>query len=149
MHTFTAQGEQGGRIKGEHCFSPIHHILPGQMNKKHSIKQMNGLFCVYLFVYLFIFIPVFLSIFSVIVCGHPPAIRFGKVEGSDLQWGASVTYSCFDGYQLSSPGVATCEGNGVWHGDIPQCQRKSNTPKPPDSPVNLHIAVTVPGISSI
>ncbi|XP_041921873.1 CUB and sushi domain-containing protein 1-like [Alosa sapidissima] len=57
----------------------------------------------------------------VVMCGHPPAIRFGKVEGSDLQWGASVTYSCFDGYQLSSPGIATCEGSGTWRGDIPQC----------------------------
>ncbi|XP_066534535.1 CUB and sushi domain-containing protein 1a [Hoplias malabaricus] len=57
----------------------------------------------------------------VIMCGQPPAIRFGKVEGSDLQWGSSVAYSCFDGYQLSSPGIATCEGNGTWRGEIPQC----------------------------
>ncbi|KAL2083424.1 hypothetical protein ACEWY4_021197 [Coilia grayii] len=57
----------------------------------------------------------------VIMCGQPPAIRFGKVEGTDLQWGASITYSCFEGYQLSSPGIATCEGSGVWRGDIPQC----------------------------
>ncbi|XP_049337518.1 CUB and sushi domain-containing protein 1 isoform X2 [Astyanax mexicanus] len=57
----------------------------------------------------------------VITCGQPPAIRFGKVEGSDLQWGSSVAYSCFDGYQLSSPGIATCEGNGTWRGEIPQC----------------------------
>uniref|UniRef100_A0A8B9R3A7 CUB and Sushi multiple domains 1 n=1 Tax=Astyanax mexicanus TaxID=7994 RepID=A0A8B9R3A7_ASTMX len=58
---------------------------------------------------------------AVITCGQPPAIRFGKVEGSDLQWGSSVAYSCFDGYQLSSPGIATCEGNGTWRGEIPQC----------------------------
>uniref|UniRef100_A0A8C1ZS09 CUB and Sushi multiple domains 1 n=1 Tax=Cyprinus carpio TaxID=7962 RepID=A0A8C1ZS09_CYPCA len=58
---------------------------------------------------------------EVIMCGQPPAIRNGRVEGSDLQWGSSVTYSCFEGYQLSSPGIATCEGNGTWHGEIPQC----------------------------
>ncbi|KTG44097.1 hypothetical protein cypCar_00037646, partial [Cyprinus carpio] len=57
----------------------------------------------------------------VIMCGQPPAIRNGRVEGSDLQWGSSVTYSCFEGYQLSSPGIATCEGNGTWRGEIPQC----------------------------
>ncbi|TSN48501.1 CUB and sushi domain-containing protein 1 [Bagarius yarrelli] len=57
----------------------------------------------------------------VIMCGQPPAIRNGKVEGSDLQWGSSVAYSCFTGYQLSSPGIATCEGNGTWRGEIPQC----------------------------
>uniref|UniRef100_A0A673IHF6 CUB and Sushi multiple domains 1 n=1 Tax=Sinocyclocheilus rhinocerous TaxID=307959 RepID=A0A673IHF6_9TELE len=58
---------------------------------------------------------------EVIMCGQPPAIRNGRVEGSDLQWGSSVTYSCFEGYQLSSPGIATCEGNGSWRGEIPQC----------------------------
>ncbi|KAF7710922.1 hypothetical protein HF521_009794 [Silurus meridionalis] len=57
----------------------------------------------------------------VIICGQPPAIHNGKVEGSDLQWGSSVAYSCFKGYQLSSPGIATCEGNGTWRGEIPQC----------------------------
>ncbi|XP_062852030.1 CUB and sushi domain-containing protein 1-like [Trichomycterus rosablanca] len=58
---------------------------------------------------------------KVIMCGQPPAIRYGKVEGSDLQWGSSVAYSCFNGYQLSSSGIATCEGNGTWRGEIPQC----------------------------
>lgn len=63
---------------------------------------------------------------AVIMCGQPPAIRNGQVEGSDLQWGSSVAYSCFSGYQLSSPGIATCEGNGTWRGEIPQCLRKYN-----------------------
>eukprot|EP00063_Salmo_salar_P060825 XP_014035660.1 PREDICTED: CUB and sushi domain-containing protein 1-like isoform X3 [Salmo salar] len=58
---------------------------------------------------------------KVIMCGRPPAVHNGKVEGSDLQWGSSVTYSCFDGYQLSSPGIVSCEGNGTWRGEIPQC----------------------------
>ncbi|XP_073776667.1 CUB and sushi domain-containing protein 1 [Danio rerio] len=58
---------------------------------------------------------------KVIMCGQPPAIHYGRVEGSDQQWGSSVTYSCFEGYQLSSPGIATCEGNGTWRGEIPQC----------------------------
>uniref|UniRef100_A0A8C5A117 CUB and Sushi multiple domains 1 n=1 Tax=Gadus morhua TaxID=8049 RepID=A0A8C5A117_GADMO len=55
-------------------------------------------------------------------CGAPPQVHHGKVEGKDQSWGSSVSYSCFHGYQLSSPAVVTCEGNGTWRGDIPQCQ---------------------------
>uniref|UniRef100_A0AAQ5ZUN7 CUB and Sushi multiple domains 1 n=1 Tax=Amphiprion ocellaris TaxID=80972 RepID=A0AAQ5ZUN7_AMPOC len=57
----------------------------------------------------------------VIQCGPPPQVHYGKVEGMDHSWGSSVTYSCFHGYQLSTPAVLTCEGNGTWTGDIPQC----------------------------
>ncbi|KAG7257649.1 hypothetical protein CRUP_024968, partial [Coryphaenoides rupestris] len=48
-------------------------------------------------------------------------VHHGKVEGKDQSWGSSVSYSCFHGYQLSSPAVVTCEGNGSWRGDVPQC----------------------------
>uniref|UniRef100_A0A3P8SDR5 CUB and Sushi multiple domains 1 n=1 Tax=Amphiprion percula TaxID=161767 RepID=A0A3P8SDR5_AMPPE len=58
---------------------------------------------------------------QVIQCGPPPQVHYGKVEGTDHSWGSSVTYSCFHGYQLSTPAVLTCEGNGTWTGDIPQC----------------------------
>ncbi|XP_046885306.1 CUB and sushi domain-containing protein 1-like [Hypomesus transpacificus] len=57
----------------------------------------------------------------VIHCGAPPAVHHGRVEGSDHTWGSSVSYSCSEGYQLSSPGVLACEGNGTWRGEIPQC----------------------------
>ncbi|XP_032416301.1 CUB and sushi domain-containing protein 1 isoform X4 [Xiphophorus hellerii] len=57
----------------------------------------------------------------VIQCGHPPQVLNGKVEGTDDSWGSSVSYSCFQGYQMSIPAVLTCEGNGTWTGDIPQC----------------------------
>ncbi|KAM7423965.1 hypothetical protein PAMA_000362 [Pampus argenteus] len=60
---------------------------------------------------------------KVIQCGPPLQVHYGKVEGSDHSWGSSVSYSCFHGYQLSSPAVLTCEGNGTWTGDIPQCLR--------------------------
>uniref|UniRef100_A0A3B5AXB4 Sushi domain-containing protein n=1 Tax=Stegastes partitus TaxID=144197 RepID=A0A3B5AXB4_9TELE len=59
-----------------------------------------------------------------IQCGPPPQVHYGKVEGTDHSWGSSVTYSCFHGYQLSTPAVLSCEGNGTWTGDIPQCLRK-------------------------
>uniref|UniRef100_A0A8B9RZV4 CUB and Sushi multiple domains 2 n=1 Tax=Accipiter nisus TaxID=211598 RepID=A0A8B9RZV4_9AVES len=56
-----------------------------------------------------------------IVCKSPQAIPNGKVVGSDFSWGSSVSYACLEGYQLSLPAVLTCEGNGTWSGEIPQC----------------------------
>ncbi|XP_068442403.1 CUB and sushi domain-containing protein 1a isoform X2 [Clinocottus analis] len=58
---------------------------------------------------------------KVIQCGPPPQVHHGKVEGTDHSWGSSVGYSCFHGYQLSTPAVLSCEGNGTWTGDVPQC----------------------------
>ncbi|NWY07496.1 CSMD1 protein, partial [Nothoprocta ornata] len=56
-----------------------------------------------------------------ITCGPPPQVLYGKVEGSDYRWGASVSYSCAEGYQLSNTAILSCEGRGIWRGDIPQC----------------------------
>lgn len=61
---------------------------------------------------------------AVIQCGPPPQVHHGKVEGTDHSWGAGVSYSCFHGYQLTAPAVLTCEGNGTWTGDVPQCLRE-------------------------
>ncbi|GAB0199455.1 CUB and sushi domain-containing protein 3 [Grus japonensis] len=62
-----------------------------------------------------------------IVCKSPQAIPNGKVVGSDFSWGSSVSYACLEGYQLSLPAVLTCEGNGTWSGEIPQCFHPSLT----------------------
>ncbi|KAB0392570.1 hypothetical protein E2I00_016586, partial [Balaenoptera physalus] len=61
-----------------------------------------------------------------VTCGQPPPVQDGKVEGSDLRWGASVSYSCAQGFQLSHPAILSCEGRGVWKGEVPQCLRKSS-----------------------
>lgn len=62
-----------------------------------------------------------------IMCKPPQLIPNGKVVGSDFTWGSSVTYACLEGYQLSLPAVLTCQGNGSWTGELPQCFRKSLT----------------------
>uniref|UniRef100_A0AAQ4QYC2 CUB and Sushi multiple domains 2 n=1 Tax=Gasterosteus aculeatus aculeatus TaxID=481459 RepID=A0AAQ4QYC2_GASAC len=63
-----------------------------------------------------------------IVCGPPPIIPNGQVVGTDFTWGSSISYSCNQGYQLSLPTVLTCQGNGNWSGEKPQCFRKWRTP---------------------
>lgn len=61
---------------------------------------------------------------TAIMCKPPQLIPNGKVVGSDFTWGSSVSYACLEGYQLSLPAVLTCEGNGSWTGELPQCFRE-------------------------
>nr|XP_048312083.1 CUB and sushi domain-containing protein 1 [Myodes glareolus] len=56
-----------------------------------------------------------------VLCSQPPLVSNGKVEGSDFRWGASISYGCVDGYQLSHSAILSCEGHGVWKGEVPQC----------------------------
>lgn len=64
---------------------------------------------------------------AAVMCTQPPQVQNGKVEGADFHWGASISYSCVDGYQLSHSAILSCEGRGVWKGDTPQCLRKSSS----------------------
>ncbi|XP_025249248.1 CUB and sushi domain-containing protein 1 [Theropithecus gelada] len=56
-----------------------------------------------------------------VLCPQPPPVQNGTVEGTDFHWGSSISYSCVDGYQLSHSAILSCEGRGVWKGEVPQC----------------------------
>ncbi|XP_064385063.1 deleted in malignant brain tumors 1 protein-like isoform X2 [Halichondria panicea] len=47
----------------------------------------------------------------------------GTINSTDNTPGTQVSFSCNDGYKLSSPEGVTCMENGVWSGPLPTCSK--------------------------
>ena len=50
--------------------------------------------------------------------------RYGDVNVPETTFQAVATYSCISGYSLVGDSIRTCQANGSWSGQIPQCSRK-------------------------
>lgn len=57
-------------------------------------------------------------------CGHPGEVANGKRDGSIFIYPNRVTYTCFEGYELTGRPYRICQANGQWSGTLPVCRRE-------------------------
>ena len=64
-----------------------------------------------------------MSIFaSVITCGDPGTVANGQRDATaGTAYGATLTFSCNEGYRLLGNAVRRCEESGQWSGSQPTC----------------------------
>ncbi len=62
-------------------------------------------------------------------CGQPGSPVNGRVETPDgTTLGAKAWYYCSDGYVLIGSEFRTCQGNGEWNPEIPECRGELRSP---------------------
>ena len=58
---------------------------------------------------------------SIIDCPDPGTPNNGHQNSSNFSYGASISFTCNVGYELSGNSVIICEGGKKWNGSIPTC----------------------------
>ena len=59
--------------------------------------------------------------FQAISCGHPGKPVRGSIRIGGLTFGESVWFECDDFYELYGESELTCEDDGLWSDDLPEC----------------------------
>uniref|UniRef100_H2Y8B7 Sushi domain-containing protein n=1 Tax=Ciona savignyi TaxID=51511 RepID=H2Y8B7_CIOSA len=72
-------------------------------------------------------------------CPPPPSVPNGQFTPSSRRFvlGATVTYACTAGFQISGSSILTCTSSGTWSGPGPSCTGKdvlTGCPSPPSVP---------------
>ena len=60
----------------------------------------------------------------VVDCGSVVSPSHGDVRVQETTFQSVVTYSCISGYSLVGDDNRTCQANGNWSEETPQCNRK-------------------------
>ena len=63
-------------------------------------------------------------IYLAVDCGNVDPPSNGDVNAPETTFQAVATYSCVSGYSLVGDSIQTCQANGGWSGQIPQCNRE-------------------------
>ncbi len=58
-------------------------------------------------------------------CGALATPTHGSVKAAATTFGATATYACATGYELSAPSSRSCQADGTWSGSVPTCVRPS------------------------
>ena len=93
-------------------------------NAGFHLKGQRMAFCLATGQWSFKSIPECLAEPNVTICQFsPPPVENGKYIVSSHHVGGTANYSCFEGFELEGPSVATCNVNGTWS-TAPICKRK-------------------------
>uniref|UniRef100_A0A3B3T3R4 Sushi, von Willebrand factor type A, EGF and pentraxin domain-containing protein 1 n=1 Tax=Paramormyrops kingsleyae TaxID=1676925 RepID=A0A3B3T3R4_9TELE len=58
---------------------------------------------------------------SPVSCGHPGEVADGSVQGDSFLYPSVVHYSCLPGFVLLGSKSSTCQADGRWSSETPQC----------------------------
>ena len=61
---------------------------------------------------------------TVVKCKNLTALAFGEVEGSSMEYGSTLNFTCNTGYTLRGSRGRTCQANGMWSGEEALCDSK-------------------------